>query len=68
MAASVDVVVLVGSLRKQWTGFQSAKVKIQGRSDPMDMKLRITELFRRIDGDWKLVHRHADPMADKQER
>jgi NAD(P)H-dependent FMN reductase/ketosteroid isomerase-like protein len=51
-----------------WTGFQSAKVKIQGRSDPMEMKLRITELFRRIDGDWKLVHRHADPMADKQER
>jgi NAD(P)H-dependent FMN reductase/ketosteroid isomerase-like protein len=51
-----------------WTGFQSAKVKIQGRSEPMEMKLRITELFRRMDGDWKLVHRHADPMADKQER
>jgi NAD(P)H-dependent FMN reductase/ketosteroid isomerase-like protein len=51
-----------------WTGFQSAKVKMQGRSEPMTMKLRITELFRRIDGDWKLVHRHADPMADKQER
>jgi NAD(P)H-dependent FMN reductase/ketosteroid isomerase-like protein len=51
-----------------WTGFQSAKVKMQGRSEPIAMQLRITEVFRRIDGDWKLVHRHADPMADKQER
>jgi len=41
---------------------------MQGRSEPVAMKLRITELFRRIDGDWRLVHRHAAPMADKQER
>jgi NAD(P)H-dependent FMN reductase/ketosteroid isomerase-like protein len=51
-----------------WTGFQSAKVKMQGRAEPVAMKLRITEVFRRIDGDWKLVHRHADPMADRQEQ
>jgi ketosteroid isomerase-like protein len=28
------------------------------------MTLRVTELYRRQDGDWKLVHRHADPDAD----
>jgi ketosteroid isomerase-like protein len=50
-----------------WTGFQSAHVKMQGRPQPVNMKLRITELFRRIDGDWKLVHRHADPLAKKKE-
>jgi NAD(P)H-dependent FMN reductase/ketosteroid isomerase-like protein len=50
-----------------WTGFQSAQVKMQGRPQPLTMKLRITELFRRIDGDWKLVHRHADPLAQKKE-
>jgi len=33
----------------------------------MPMTLRITDLFRRIDGDRQLVHRHADPMADRQE-
>jgi hypothetical protein len=24
------------------------------------MRLRVTEVFRRIDGAWMLVHRHAD--------
>jgi NAD(P)H-dependent FMN reductase/ketosteroid isomerase-like protein len=47
-----------------WTGFQTAKVRMDGSDQPQSMKLRITELFRLIDGEWKLVHRHADPMAD----
>ncbi|MEP7026400.1 MAG: nuclear transport factor 2 family protein [Actinomycetota bacterium] len=25
--------------------------------------LRVTLVFRRDDGDWKLVHRHADPLV-----
>jgi len=30
-----------------------------------DMTLRVTHIYRRIDGDWKLVHRHADfPPSD----
>jgi ketosteroid isomerase-like protein len=51
-----------------WTGFQSAKVKMQGQDVPVAMKLRVTELFRRVGGEWQLVHRHADPLAEKQER
>ena len=51
-----------------WTGFQSAQVKMGSGSEPITMKLRITELFRRIDGEWKMVHRHADPLAEPAKR
>ena len=49
-----------------WTGFQAAKVKMQGSSEARDIKLRITEVFRRIGSEWKLVHRHADMLAESQ--
>ena len=48
-----------------WTGFQTATLNIQGRDDPTHMKIRVTEVFRRIDGAWKLIHRHADRGAKK---
>ncbi|MDE2450569.1 MAG: nuclear transport factor 2 family protein [Gammaproteobacteria bacterium] len=25
-----------------------------------NMRIRVTELFRKIDGEWRLIHRHAD--------
>jgi NAD(P)H-dependent FMN reductase/ketosteroid isomerase-like protein len=62
---SFDILQTVDGDVGVWTGFQSAKVRMQG-SDPREMKLRVTEVFRRIGGDWKLVHRHADPLAEPQ--
>lgn len=29
--------------------------------------LRVTEMFRRVAGDWERVHRHADPLVDRHE-
>jgi len=31
------------------------------------MVIRVTHIYRRIDGEWKLVHRHADfPPPDQR--
>lgn len=49
-----------------WTGVQEADVEFAGKAQ--SMKLRITEVFRRQDSDWKLVHRHADMNADPKDR
>jgi ketosteroid isomerase-like protein len=33
-------------------------------SETMSFMLRSTTIFRREDGEWKIVHRHADPVDD----
>lgn len=43
-----------------WTGFQVATVRIGDAPRQVTMRLRVTEIFRKIDGTWKLVHRQAD--------
>ena len=51
-----------------WTGFQRASVRVEGRQDPEPMTLRVTEVYRREDDEWKLVHRHADPLSESRVR
>ena len=38
-----------------------------GSEPPVPYSLRVTTVFRREDGEWKVVHRHADPLADSVE-
>jgi ketosteroid isomerase-like protein len=38
-----------------------------GGAEPRPYTLRSTTIFRRADGEWKIVHRHADPIDDSAE-
>ena len=40
--------------------------KLAGESDLVSLAIRVTSVYREEDGDWKLVHRHADPRLGSQ--
>jgi ketosteroid isomerase-like protein len=42
------------------------QAKIGGREDITPVALRVTSIFRPEDGEWKIVHRHADPITTGQ--
>ena len=40
--------------------------RVGGQQSPARRALRATQIFRREGGAWKLLHRHADPLVEKQ--
>ena len=44
---------------------ERSTVRVIGEEKPASMALRVTHLFRKENGAWKLIHRHADPIMDK---
>ena len=45
---------------------ERARVQVTGKDHLAAMELRVTTIFRLEDGDWKMVHRHADPLLGLQ--
>lgn len=45
---------------------ERTKVRPANAQEFRSMALRVTSIFRLEDGDWKLLHRHADPLVDKK--
>jgi ketosteroid isomerase-like protein len=48
-----------------WAGLQRATVAIKGRAEPASMTLRVSEVFHRQEGEWRMVHRHASVANGK---
>jgi ketosteroid isomerase-like protein len=46
---------------------ERSTVRMAASSEVRQLALRVTSVFRREDGQWKLVHRHADPLVNVQE-
>ena len=38
-----------------------------GPRSSRDVSIRVTTVYRREDGEWKVVHRHADPITTRRE-
>jgi ketosteroid isomerase-like protein len=66
-AVDLEHLVIASSGDLAYTaGFERSHVSVDG-GPPGDMTLRVTHVYRHIDGNWKLVHRHADfPPPDPQ--
>ena len=39
------------------------RAKVGGSEEMIKVSIRVTSVFRLEAGNWKLVHRHADPLA-----
>ncbi len=46
---------------------ERGEVRVAGRRELSPMVLRVTHLYRREDGTWKIIHRQADPVIEKTE-
>ena len=44
---------------------ERSDVRVGDQYEQVEMALRVTHIFQRSDGAWKLLHRHADPMIEK---
>jgi ketosteroid isomerase-like protein len=66
-AVDVEYTVIASSGDLAYTvGFERSHVSVDGRP-PRDMAVRVTHIYRRIDAEWKLMHRHADfPPPDQR--
>lgn len=45
---------------------ERSKIRLANSQDVRSLALRVTTVFRLENGDWKVVHRHADPLVDVQ--
>jgi ketosteroid isomerase-like protein len=45
---------------------ERSTAKLGGRDEVEDWVLRVTQVYRKIDDRWRVIHRHADPLVLKR--
>jgi ketosteroid isomerase-like protein len=45
---------------------ERCQAKVEGKDDVTPIAVRVTTIFRSEEGEWKVVHRHADPITTPQ--
>ena len=58
-----NVSTIVGEELAYTVEIESYRARVGGAEEVVPVSVRVTTVFRREDGVWKVVHRHADPIT-----
>ena len=50
------------------SGVQTTRVQLRGGDSHIDLQLRVTEVYKRSEAGWMVVHRHADRLSNERGR
>ena len=63
IVGSENVSTVVGADLAYIVEIESYRARVGGSDEMAPVALRVTTVFRREEGTWKVVHRHADPIV-----
>ena len=46
---------------------ERGQVRVEGRDAAGPLAVRVTHIFRRETGAWRIIHRHGDPITEIRE-
>lgn len=62
--ATIDYISIVAVGDMAYTvAIERRLLRVAGQAEPVKDELRATTVLRREDGEWRMIHRHADPLV-----
>lgn len=59
------ITTVMGADMAYTTHIETFRVRMAGMDQPTQWSNRVTHIFRFEDGDWRLIHRHANRLEDQ---